>query len=109
MDINRLRHQIIIEENTGTINDGAGNKIPAWQTMATVWAEVRPTSAYEAVIADRRGEYVTHMIKIRYLANLKKDKHRVNYNGRIFLIQYILNPDEKNIELNLQCKEGVNP
>lgn len=106
MDINRLTKKIIIEENTGTTNDGAGNEIPNWQPVATVWAEVRPTSAYEAQIAAKNGQFTTHMIKIRYIAGIKKDKHRINFNGRIFLIQYIINTNEKNIELNFQCLEG---
>ena len=106
MDINRLRQRITIEENTGTTNDGAGNQIPAWVPVATVWAEVRPTSAYEAKIAEKNGQYTTHMIKVRYIPGIKKDKHRIKFNGRVFKIQYIINTDEKNIELNFQCLEG---
>lgn len=106
MDINRLNKKVIIEENQGSTNDGGGNKTPNWVPIATAWAEVRPTSAYEASIADKYGQYTTHMVKIRYIPNIKKEKHRINFNGRILPIQYIINTDEKNIELNFQCREG---
>lgn len=107
MDINKLRHQITIEENKGTINDGGGNKIPNWEAIATnVWANVRPVNGSEATIGEKRGQQLTHSVTIRYRAGIKKDKHRIIYKGRIFKIEYITNKDEANIELNIQCIEG---
>lgn len=105
MNINKLRHKVTIEENQGTVNDGGGNKLTNWVPIATVWAEVRPLSGSEVTIAEKRGQKTTHNVKIRYRAGIKKDKQRINFNGRILAIEYIINKDERNIELNLLCRE----
>jgi len=49
---------------------------------------------------------VTHTITIRYPRGLTVlSNMRVNYEQRIFLIQAVLDPDEKKRELNLICFE----
>lgn len=106
MNISNLRHRVTIEENTGNVSDGAGNKVPNWQEEATVWAEVKPLNGYEKVIAERTGQQLTHNVKMRFRSDIKKDKHRINFKGRILEIEYIINKDERNVELNLQCREG---
>lgn len=105
MDINKLRHRVTIQENQGTINDGGGNKLPNWVDVATVWAEVRPVNGQEATIAEKRGQQVTHAVNMRYRPNVKKDKHRIIHKGRILKIEYVLNVDERDIELNITCRE----
>ena len=106
MDVSKLRDKIIIEEDQGTINDGYGNTKKNWVQVAAVWAEVRPLRGYEVTIADKKGQEITHNVKIRYRPGLKKETQRVIFKGRILAIEYIINKDERNIELNLQCKEG---
>lgn len=106
MDISKLRHRVAIEKNMGNINDGGGNTVANWQPVAQTWAEVKPINGYERTIAEQRGEEITHKVKMRYRSDIKKDKHRINFGGRILRIEYIINVDERNIELELQCKEG---
>lgn len=107
MNINKLRHKVTIEENKGNVSDGGGNKVPNWVAIASgVWAEVKPINGNEATIAERRGQQITHTVTMRHRSGIKKDKHRINFNGRILKIEYIINKDERNIELNLQCREG---
>lgn len=106
MDINKLRHKITIEENKGTVNDGGGNKTPLWEPIASdIWANVRAVSGNEINIASKNIQELTHVVTIRYKTGIKKDKHRVNFRGRILKIEYVINKDELNIELILQCKE----
>jgi SPP1 family predicted phage head-tail adaptor len=100
-----LRHRVIIQENTGTVNDGAGNQVPLWELVASVPAKVTPVSGNEITLAEKRTQEITHIVKIRYRPNMRKDKHRIIFNGRVMRIQYIINKDELNIQLNLQCKE----
>jgi SPP1 family predicted phage head-tail adaptor len=105
MNVSALRDKVIIEEDQGTISDGYGNTMTNWVEVASVWAEVRPIRGYEVTIAEKRGQETTHNVKMRYRPGIKKETHRINYKGRIFEIEYIINKDERNIELNLQCKE----
>jgi SPP1 family predicted phage head-tail adaptor len=106
MDINKLRHRATIEENTGTANDGGGNQVPVWEPIATTWANIRPLRGDEVVIANKTGQEVTHMVTMRYRADIDKEIHRINYKGRILAIQHIVNKDELNVELNITCREG---
>lgn len=106
MDINRLRHRVTIEENQGTTNDGGGNRLPNWVPIATVWAEVRPANGSEVTIAEKRGQELTHIVTIRYRPGIDKTKHRINFKGRIFHIEYIINKEERNVELEIHCREG---
>lgn len=106
MDIGKLRHRVVIEENMGTVSDGGGNKHPNWEMKATAWAEVKPTNGYERTVAERNGQQITHKVKMRYRTDIRKDKHRINFNGRVLAIEYIINTDELNVELVLNCREG---
>jgi SPP1 family predicted phage head-tail adaptor len=103
----KLIHRITIEENRGLTNDGAGNQVPLWETVASsVPAFVKPISGAELTRYDKKMQNLTHNVKIRYRPNMRKDKHRIIFNGRVLGIQYIINTDEQNIELNMQCSEA---
>lgn len=106
MNISALRHRITIEKRvTDGMGDGAGNYTPNWITLATVWADVRPANGQEITLAEKKTQQISHIIKIRYRSDIKKDLHRIKFKGRIFVIEYITNKDERNIELTLQCRE----
>lgn len=106
MNIGRMRQKISIQEQQGTTNDGAGNQIPNWVTVAFPWADVKPFRGTERVIGEKKLAEVSHIIKIRYKSGIKKDKHRVVLkDGRDLVIEYIINTDERNIQLELFCKE----
>ena len=104
MNINKLKHRVTIQEQQGTANDGGGNKIPNWVDLATIWANVSPINGTETVIAEKRGQQLTHNVTIRYRADIKA-KMRFMFNGRILDIQYIINANEENKELKIQCLE----
>lgn len=104
--VNKLRHKVTVEKNTGTQTDGAGNHAKVWEPLFTTWAEVRPLRGEEVEIAARLHQEVTHMVTMRFRNDFKRDKHRINFNGRILAIETILNKDEANIELNITCREG---
>ena len=106
MNIGRMRDKITIQSQQGTTNDGAGNEIPNWTNFAFPWADVKPYRGTERVIGEKKMEEVSHIIKIRYKAGITKDKHRVLLkDGRQLRIEYIINTDERNIQLELFCKE----
>lgn len=106
MNIGKLRHKITIQEQQGTDNDGAGNEVPNWVNVAFPWASVNPYRGTETTIAEKRTEEVSHIVTIRYRKGMKKDKHRVILkDGRVLKIEYIINKDERNIQLELFCKD----
>lgn len=102
--IGKMRHRIILEEVSRT-TDGQGGFTETWATVATVWAEIKPMSAYEKMQAMQLASPVNTKIAIRYRAGITA-ANRVNYNGRIMTIKEVINVDEGNNYLQLKCIEG---
>jgi SPP1 family predicted phage head-tail adaptor len=103
MIIGDLHHKITIQEQRGSVNDGGGNKIPNWVEVATVWANVTPTNGQTSVLVGKDTQQITHTVKMRYRAISKAN--RLLFNGRVLKIQYIINVNERNRELRLNCLE----
>ena len=103
MKIGRLRHKIIIEKPTETTSD-TGDVIQSWAEFATVWAEVTPLRGREYWASKQITSEITGKIKIRYLNGITQ-KMRVKFDSRIFNIEAVLNPNEKNIETILLVSE----
>lgn len=87
-------------------SDGAGGFIEQPVTIVTVWGDIKGLSGKEQWQAYQKESEVTIKIRIRY----RKDIDRTNiveYKGRIFEIQYIINENEENKFLDLFCIEKV--
>jgi SPP1 family predicted phage head-tail adaptor len=103
LDISKLRQRVIIQEQQG-VSDGGGNLTENWVDIAIVWANVKPLMGQETTIAEKLTQQLTHTVTMRYRA-IAKAKNRLLFNGRVFYIEYIMNVDEKNRELRLNCRE----
>lgn len=106
----KLRHRIIIERATVSRLPSGGNK-EDWLPYATVWAAVdtssgREFSGREFFAAQQLNAEVTHRIRIRYRDGITP-KDRVNFGGRIFRIETVINVQELKRELQLLCVEVV--
>ena len=100
----KLRHrvEIIVPDNS---QDGSGGIDPdAGTTLATVWASIEPVSGRELQGAQQIVSQVTHKITIRWLDGVQA-LQRVNFEDRVFQIQYIQNPNETHKMLILLCIE----
>ena len=100
-----LRNTIIIEANTPTKN-GFGEDVDSWGTFATVRAQIVPINGKEYFSAGQEQASVSHKIKLRYLAGITQAM-RINYEGRYFDIQAIINFQERNIDLEIMAVERV--
>lgn len=74
-----------------------------------VWAEVKPLSGREALIAGRLSSELTHQISVRYQA-LFDDPHqaaqlRVVHRGRSFQIHSAINEGEARERITLLATE----
>ena len=99
-----LRHQVLIKSKTLTA-DGMGGHTEVWTTtLATVRAAIWPVSAKERVQNLQMELEITHKIRIRYLSGVLASM-RVYFGSRIFEILSIVNTDERNIQLDLVCRE----
>lgn len=86
--------------------DGVGGSVPRFTTYATVWAGIKPMTGKEAEQARQVVATVTHKITIRFHP-LVEASHRVEFKGRPFDINAVLNIDERKQQLQLLCTEAA--
>lgn len=103
MRAGKLNKRVGLQQLTQT-PDGAGGFTEEWATIATLWAEVAPVSAFERLQADQLRAGVSHRVTIRHRAGVTA-KHRLQLGARTFQVQGVRNPDEANERLVLDCEE----
>lgn len=100
-----LKHKIIIQSSTVT-KDDYGAEVSTWEDFTTVYSSIEPLRGQELFASQQTYNKVISKIRLRYIAGIKTDM-RVNYNGRLFDIEAIINIRELNKELHLVCSEIV--
>ncbi len=91
-----------------TDEDGEyGESLEVYITQFTTRASILPISGTEAFLNGLKNT-VSHKIQVRYQPNFVYDpSQRIEYNGRYFDIQYILNWQERNADLTLLVIEHL--
>lgn len=97
------RHIIDFEKIVDIKNEyGEVNK--EWTTFFTTRASIRPISGREFYQAESINSEVTHKVNLRYIEGIKSDM-RIKFGNRVFEIISVINFEERNIELQVLCKE----
>jgi len=104
-----LRHRVTLQQLvTGSPqNTTAGEPDQAWGDVATVWAAVEPLQGRALEAAQMIQSEVTGRIRIRYRAGVTAAM-RVSFDGRLYDIKAVVDPDERHRELVLYTAQGVN-
>ncbi len=105
MRAGELRSRLVVE-SPQRISDGAGGAVTNWLEIATVWANVTPTSASEQRSAEQRAEKTTHKITLRYRNDIDATM-RFSGDGRTFKIEATINEAERDQWLVCFCVEGT--
>lgn len=105
MQIGKLRHYVDLQSSDDVPNE-FGEIEKTWSTFASVWASIEPLSGRELLQYQQLNAELSHRIVIRYNSSITP-KCRIVYDARIFDINVIKNPDERNIFLELLCKEAA--
>ena len=102
----RLRHRITIQQNTPT-RDAHGGEVDSWGAVTTVWAEISPLNGKEYFTAKQETAEITHKVRLRYNNALSgiTPKMRVLFGSRTLDIESAINPQERNKEIILMCRE----
>ena len=106
MNIGKLRHRITLLRQVNEVND-YGASTQTWMIVATVWADVRPLSGREYFSAQQVQSEVTTQIWLRYLDGIMPTM-LVKFGKRTLEIVSVLNMQERNVSLQLMCKEVIN-
>ena len=102
----KLRHTVIIQEPDET-GDELGQPVKTWIEFAKVRASVEPLQGREFFSAGQYNSEVTVRIRMRYIEGVTT-KMRVSFKSKIYNIEAPINFQERDIELQLMCSEGVN-
>jgi SPP1 family predicted phage head-tail adaptor len=106
MQAGKLRNLVDIEQRA-TTTDSFGGQTNTWSAFASsIPVDIQPLSGQEAVRAASMSTGVTHRVILRYLAGVLPGM-RVNFGGRFFDIQVVLNDGERNRSLRLYAMEGL--
>jgi SPP1 family predicted phage head-tail adaptor len=106
MNIGKLRKRITIQN---LVASATPFSVPdAWVNVITMWAEISPLTSKEVFQVGQLAMKVSHKVTIRHPGPsvLIAAGNRILYKSRVFELQTgILNPEERNIELNLLAYE----
>lgn len=106
METGKLRHHITIERPAETRGQ-MGSQRKAWAPICQTWARVQPLSGRALEVAQALHAEVTVKVTIRHRVDVDSTC-RVTYRGQVYVVQYVLNPEEQNRELQLYCTTWVN-
>jgi SPP1 family predicted phage head-tail adaptor len=99
----KYRSIITIQQKNQT-KDSFGQKSDVWNDFLKCRASISPISGKDYFSADVIQSETSHRVLMRYYPGITPDM-RINYNGRTFIIQAIINFQELSKELQLYCKE----
>lgn len=106
MEAGRLRHIISIQQQV-TAQDSYGEPVDTWTDVyASIYASVDPISGKEFFSGEKFNMEISHKIRIRYKSGILP-KMRVKFGSRYFDITNIINWQERNIFLDIMCKELI--
>jgi SPP1 family predicted phage head-tail adaptor len=100
-----LRHKIIFQKLENTQNN-YGEPTEIWSEVFTTKAAIYPISGKEFYAAETVNSEVSHKVNIRYKKGLSPNM-RVKFGERLFSIISIINFQERNVELQIMCKELI--
>lgn len=86
--------------------DSYGSTTEDWADIVKTRAGVFPLNGSEFFKADEINSEITHRVHLRYVPGVTPDM-RVVLNDRHLMITSIVNYQERNIELQMYCKEIV--
>ena len=103
----KLRHRITIQTRTDT-QDGFGQPVASWVNLVTNEpAEKRDLSGRELIAAQAVHSETTTEFVIRYRSGFDS-KARVMFDGDVWTLNAVLDPDGRRRMLRLHCSRGVN-
>ncbi len=105
MRAGRLRHQLSLQSPTFT-NTSVATMVTSWGTAATIWGSIEPLRGREFYDAALINSDVKAKIIIRYTSDIAPN-YKIIFGARTFLIESVINIEERNKEMQLMVIEEV--
>lgn len=99
-----LNRRIVIQSQS-TSQDSYGQPLTTWTDTLSTWASIHAATGKEIYASSGFVSQLSHVITIRYPSISINNAMRVSYEGRVFDIEAVSDPDEGKVQLNLLCLE----
>ncbi len=103
MRAGQLRHRLQLQSVTIT-QSASGEPTETWRTVDTIWGGLRPISQRERASVREPLADADYVVPVRYRSNLTP-RMRLLLGDRTFDILGAQDPDDRNRELHLYCRE----
>lgn len=105
MNPGEFRHRLDIVADVGSVAGLQGN-VPSASVLASVWAKIEPLRGNEYWRANQSESTATHRVTLRYSPDFTlTTRHWLVHEGRRLDIDEVLNPQERNEQLELLAHE----
>ncbi len=101
--IGELRTKLVLEAPSRA-SDGGGGADVTWQTVATVWAALRPLGGAESFALDRVAGRASHEITLRHRTDVTLEM-RFRDGARVYDIRSAVDPDGRRHWLRCVAEE----
>lgn len=101
--IGDLRHRLVLEQVV-RVDDGIGGADETWETVAEIWAGLRPLTGQEREAADQITGRITHEIWVRHRTGVKPAM-RFRHGARLFEIRAVIDAGERRRLLKCLAEE----
>ena len=89
------------------VPDGNGGHAETWAAATDpYWVSIKPVRGREVFEVGQRFSAVTHKLEGWYQAGISAATHRILYGTRVFRIESVVNPAERNETLEYMCEES---
>ena len=106
LDSSELTRRVTIQSRP-TGRGILGDQSTAWTDLVKCWAGIEQLQGRELSLAQAINSEVTHKVTMRYRAGITAAQ-RVVYQGRVFNVLDVLDPETAHVALELMCSEGLN-
>ena len=98
----KLNCRVVIKQ-PAAVQDAAGQPIPTWTTLATVWANIRSLNGLETIKGGAESSVAKASIRIRYRTDVTAAM-RVVHGSTTYEIKAVLPDVEGRRHLDLVCE-----
>ena len=102
-----LRHRLIFQSKSST-GDGMGGVTYSWTDDRTMYGAIWPLRGSERLTAQQLESSITCQVRIRYASDISPaNRIQVGDSTQYLDIVSVVNPEYRNRELILYCKESL--
>jgi len=101
----KLRHHVTIQKPK-KVRSKRGAETITYVDDFKAWADIDPPKGREYFADGQKQSAVVTRVVMRYRKGVTP-QYRVKHGTRIFHVNSVVNPDERNRELILMCSEAV--